>query len=216
MKAIESRLKPYCGLGKIHTQRANPSVFHKDCTIVYKFCSDSAYAEFRQNTYNCNNDENVHYQIGTSFKEKFYDEAMLHFLEQKFNLDSSFETIVLSKGMLGIVRSIDLTNNITKLKNAIDVKLVRNEVHLGCNPSLDEWSSEWVSMFTGESFDERNECYFRLNVKYLKLGLNHGYKYTKICYSGVDKQILFYGYDHYSNFQDQHFRMLVMPIKTSF
>ena len=213
MKAIESRLKPYYGLGKIHNQRACPSVLHRDSTIIYKFCNDSAYVEFACNDmYHHSNDDYKHYQIGTSIEENFYNESMIHFLDQKFAVHSIFETVVHTKALLGIVRSLDLKNDSLRLKYAVDVKLVNDEIHLGCNPSLSDYSSEWVTI-TGESFND-GSCCFRINVKYLKLALNHGYRFTRLVYSGVDKQILFYGYD--DTIQNQTFRMLVMPIKTAF
>lgn len=213
MKSVESRLKPYYGLRKIDQERACPSVLHKDSTILYKFCSNSAYVEFAcNNMYHHSNNDYKHYQIGTSQVENFYNESMIHFLDQKFLVDSTFETVVNTKALLGIVRSLDLKYDSLRLKNAVDVKLVCNEIHLGYNPSLDDYSSEWVTIKTGESFND-GSCCFRINVKYLKLAFSHGFQFTRIVYSGVDKQILFYGYD---DTQSQNFRMLVMPIATAF
>lgn len=109
MKAIESRLKPYFGLGKIHPEKSNPSVFHKDSTIIYKFCNDCSYVEFViNNTYNCDNVENLHYRINTSFQENFYSETMLHFIDQKFQLKTTFEILVNTKSLLSEVRAIKL------------------------------------------------------------------------------------------------------------
>jgi len=214
MKAIETRLKPFYGLNKIAKEKANPSVIHRDNTIKYKFCNDYVYAEFTvNNTYPVSNDENVHYQIGSSFQEHFYSETMLHCIDQKFDLQSTFETVVHTKLLLSEVRSINIISSSPKLRNIVDIWLRGNEINLGFDLSLSDWSSVWLSMTTGESFND-GECYFRLNIKYLKLALSHGYKYTKICYSGVDKAILFYGYDHYSSYQDQNFRMLLMPVKS--
>ena len=163
--------------------------------------------------YHCTNNDYKHYQIGTSLEENFYNESMIHFLDQKFAVESTFETVVNTKGLLGIVRSLDLKSDSLQLKNAVDVKAVCNEIHLGYNPSLSDWSPDWVSIKTGESFND-GSCSFRMNVKYLKLAFSHGYQFTRIVYSGVDKQILFYGYD--DTIQNQSFRMLVMPIKTAF
>ena len=214
MKSVESRLKAYYGLSKIDQEKACPSVLHKDSTITYKFCSNSAYVEFAcNNMYHHSNNDYKHYQIGTSLEENFYSETMIHFLDQKFAVDSTFETVINTKGLLGIVRSLDLKNDSSRLKYAVDVKFDNDQIHLGCNPSLSDWSSEWVSIKTGESFND-GSCSFRMNVKYLKLAFNHGYKFTRMVYSGVDKQILFYGYD--DTIQNQSFRMLVMPIKTAF
>lgn len=213
MKSVESRLKPYYGLRKIDQERACPSVLHKDSTILYKFCSNSAYVEFAcNNMYHHSNNDYKHYQIGTSQVENFYDESMIHFLDQKFAVESMFETVVNTKTLLGIVRSLDLKSDSLSLKHAVDVKLVNDEIHLGCNPSLSDWSSQWVTIKTGESFNEGN-CCFRINVRYLKLAFNHGYEFTKVRYIGCNKQILFYGYD---DTQSQNFRMLVMPIATAF
>lgn len=79
-------------------------------------------------------------------------------LDQKFAVESTFETVVNTKTLLGIVRSLDLKNDSLSLKHAVDVKLVNDEIHLGCNPSLSHWSSQWVTIKTQDQNQNRSAC----------------------------------------------------------
>jgi len=224
MKAIETRLKPFYGLSKIAKKRelASPAVFHKDNTIIYKFCNDYVYAEFTiNNSYPSINDDNVHYCINTTFQEKFYTEGRMKVLANYFDLQSTFEATFVTKHLLRELRDIKNVDD-TKSKDLIDLKFVvdsdynHSEVYLGHDSIIDQRATIYSRLIAYNGLNnpcEDKQYDIRVNKRYLKLALSHGYRLTTISFSGSENPLLFYSYEDYNTRQDENFRMLVMPIK---